>query len=708
MKKIVFVFFLLILSATGIAKCNLPKGWSQSNSSCYLFNFDGYKVTDSGGSNACIQYSWDFGDNTTAQGKTTKHQYLKNGSYTVCMKVWDSCNNCDTSICKTLTIANCDCDLKTEFSWNNDCKKVKFLAYSNQKTATYTWNFGDKTEGKGADPIHTYLSEGVYKVCLKASWTDANGKVCSVYYCKEITVKCGNPCELKGDFTWGVSSGGNKIRFKGSSNSGYTYEWNFGDGKTGKGIDPYHEYAKAGTYEVCLTIINKTGKCKVKICKKITVGNPCGLLGSFTFKKINDSTWKFYVVSNGPSATTYTWFWGDGTISSGKDPAHTFKKSGVYEICVKIYNPSKKCYLYICKKVEISVPTHSKKCTWTGNLGLGYSKDSNDCNKYFFEMNYLTDSCIRYQISVYNFKTGKTTPLTAGRTGNYVFSDTGKYKIIGKYSNVCTGCDTLLYKTFTVGCKPFVGKCNWASKGVSLGYTNKCNVYTFEGKNLNTPCIKYKISVGGIKYYNRLATHTFSAKGTYTICIFYYDSCNKCDTSICKTLVVDCIPCPAIAKFQVDSVSSNGKMYVKNTSTGSYKYSWSFSDSSANSKDKTPIHQFAKSGTYLVCLTAYDSSAHCSTTYCLEVKVIRSRSKSQSSGYIQRNPYPSPTDLGFYIPLGQGNSTYRIFGTQGQLMGSGMGTDMIYIETKNWAEGFYKIETINGNTRNTQSIIVLH
>ena len=55
-------------------------------------------------------------------------------------------------------------------------------------------------------------------------------------------------CELKGEFSF-VNTGG-KFRFKASSNTGHTYSWDFGDGKTGKGIDPYHEYAKAGTYTV--------------------------------------------------------------------------------------------------------------------------------------------------------------------------------------------------------------------------------------------------------------------------------------------------------------------------------------------------------------------------------------------------------------------------------------------------------------------------
>jgi PKD repeat protein len=318
--------------------------------------------------------------------------------------------------------------------------------------------------------------------------------------------------------------------------------------------------------------------------------------------------------SNTGTGTTYFWNWGDGTTSTGKEATHVYKKSGTYEVCVKIYSPTKKCFVYICRKIEIVVSTSTS-----------------------------TKSC------------------------------------------------------------------NWAGKGVSLGVSNKCNVYTFEGKNLNlngTNCIKYGITVNGKTYYNRVATHTFTQKGTYNVCIKYYDSCNKCDTTICKSITVDCLPCAAVAKFQVDSVSATGKMYVKNLSTGANAYSWNFGDSSANSYDKTPGHKFATSGTYVVCLTAYDTFNNCSNVYCYTVKVLKTRSKTSVQG-IQGSAYPNPADQGFYLDL-SGDAQYTVYNNNGQIVSTGKGNKVTYVETASWSEGNYRVVLTNANGTQTINTVIAH
>ena len=580
-----------------------------------VFVAEGSLVSDS-----CASVKWTINNGTSvvAMGKKVYYTFSTAGTYTVCAKLYNTCKKFDTSVCTTVTVVACDCKLTTEFSFKNDCKKGFFVASSNQKGATYTWNFGDKTEGKGTDPTHTYMSEGVYKVCVTATWKDSTGKVCTATFCKEVKISCGTPCDLKGEF--GFTNTGGKFRFKASSNSGYSYNWSFGDGKTGKGIDPYHEYAKAGTYTVCVTITDKTGKCKIKICKTVVVTSPCNLIGSYSWKKLNDSTYKFYATSNGGTGTTYTWSWGDGTTSTGVYGTHVYKKSGVYEVCLKIYNSTKKCFTYVCKKVEIVVPSATKNCKWDKTaIKVGYS---NKCNVYSFEMTLFADSCIKYQLSIYDKKAGKTYTLPAGRTGTYTFSDTGKFVIIAKYSNKCKGCDTQTNSTFTVTCKP--------------------------------------------------------------------------------------TPCAAKASFNVDSVASNGKMYVKNTSTGAKSYVWNFGDSTAASKDKTPVHQFSASGTYTVCLTAYDSTGTCSTVYCYTVKVLKTRSnKSNTTGSVGSS-YPNPADAGFYVNLGSEKSNYVVYNGTGQIIAQGDNSGITFVDSKNWANGIYQISIQNASGNRIESVMIAH
>ena len=698
------LIFLLGNSAQAQSATRMKVG-VKTNCLTAVFVAEGTLVADSCATVSWFIYEGTFPDVTT--GETATNTFSRAGTYQVCAKLGNNCKKFDTSICITVTVVSCD---STAFSFKNDCKKGFFVASSKYKGATYTWNFGDKTQGKGTDPTHTYMSEGVYKVCVTATWKDSTGKVCTATFCKEVKISCGKPCDLKGEI--GFTNTGGKFRFKASSNSGYSYEWSFGDGQTGKGIDPYHEYAKAGTYTVCVTITDKTGKCKIKICKTVVVSSPCNLIGSYSWKKLNDSTYKFYATSNGGTGTTYTWSWGDGTTSTGVYGTHVYKKSGVYEVCLKIYNSTKKCFTYVCKKVEIVVPSATKNCKWEkAAIKVGYS---NKCNVYTFEMTLFADSCIKYQLSVYDMKTGKTYPLPAGRTGTYTFSDTGKFAIIAKYSNKCTGCDTQTYSMFNVTCKPTTSKCNWAAAGANLTYANKCNVYTFEGKNMSTTgnCFKYSILVGNsgatTTYSGRVASHTFKATGTYTVCIKYTDSCKGCDTMICTSIKVDCSPCAAKASFTVDSVASNGKMYVKNTSTGAKSYSWNFGDSTAASKDKTPVHQFSASGAYTVCLTAYDSTGTCSTVYCYTVKVVKTRSnKSNTTGSVGSS-YPNPADAGFYINLGSEKSNYVVYNSTGQIVTQGNNSGITFLDSKNWADGIYQISIKNATGNRTESVMIAH
>jgi PKD repeat protein len=191
----------------------------------------------------------------------------------------------------------------------------------------------------------------------------------------------------------------------------------------------------------------------------------------------------------------------------------------------------------------------------------------------------------------------------------------------------------------------------------------------------------------------------------------YYDSCKACDTTICTSIKVDCNPCNAKASFTVDSIATNGKMYVKNTSTGAKYYVWNFGDSSANSKDKTPVHQFAASGGYTVCLTAYDSTGSCSTTYCYTLKVIKSRSSSANTGNVEsgnNSSYPNPADAGFYLNLGSEKSTYVVYNSTGQIITQGNNAGTMFLDSKNWANGIYQISIKNATGNRTESVIITH
>jgi PKD repeat protein len=172
------------------------------------------------------------------------------------------------------------------------------------------------------------------------------------------------------------------------------------------------------------------------------------------------------------------------------------------------------------------------------------------------------------------------------------------------------------------------------------------------------------------------------------------------------------LPCVAQASFTVDSVSTTGKLYVTNKSTGAKTYYWSFGDSTF-SKDKTPGKSYTSSGTYNVCLVAYDSLNKCSTVYCTTVKVVKGRNQASVSPLNPSNnftSYPNPSDNGFWVETNSTDIQYRIINVNGSILQSGrLNQPKLWISSKDWANGLYFIQLEEkSGLINQQSIVVQH
>lgn len=130
---------------------------------------------------------------------------------------------------------------------------------------TYNWNFGDGTSGTGAMPTHTYTRCGAFTVDLTVA--DNYG----------LTGKAATSANIAGNGTTypiGDAGGGAAHQYNGSVGGNIifdatasfdpdcsivSYNWDFGDGATGTGLNPMHAYALAGDYVVTLTVTDNDG-----------------------------------------------------------------------------------------------------------------------------------------------------------------------------------------------------------------------------------------------------------------------------------------------------------------------------------------------------------------------------------------------------------------------------------------------------------------
>ncbi len=591
-----------------------------------------WSVTVKGGSIAvglnianypCVQEFWSIAGGAYVKANSTTFNVSKNGAYTVCMKLYDTCLKCDTLICKEIKvdgINTCSVDFTADITKDGVKFKPNFPCSGK---AFYSWKFGNGTYGNTGDPFVKY-AKGTYEVCLTAkcyTYDQINKRYdsCEAKICKKIVVK-ENPCELKGDFSYKIGDKG-LVVFEASANEkNLIYEWTI-DNSSKKGRDFYMTLAP-GLHKVCVTIYNPKTGCKVIVCKTIEVPKPkmeCKL--DFVATISNDGV-KFKPVFPCNGTASYYWKLGDGTYSNNGDPFVKYKK-GTYEICLyakcKVYNQDKKAYdsceSKICKQIVIKTNPCELKGDFTYTIGdkglVTFIATANEQN-------------LIYEWTIDNdVKKGRDFKLTLS---------TGTHKVCVTIYNPKTGCKVVICKVVTINApcniEGFYRDSIVCNRIFLFGGSNSKDkvgyYYTIKGENIST-----------IKQGQNAVFESSLPSGTYTICLYVLGYQNNgseptCRDTICKTFTLKSCSSKCIfptgwsqtnatcSTFYFDGykVIENNNIYTNPC----HKYSWDFGDK-ITANGKTVKHEYAKSGTYTVCMKVIDTCKKCDTLICKTVTV---------------------------------------------------------------------------------------
>lgn len=123
---------------------------------------------------------------------------------------------------------------------------LKFKYHLANRYDSFTWDFGDSSTSTDKEPQHTYSTAGTFTVKLTAKSDNGETKTDS----KSVTINA----LPKVDFDIDTTAQRNAKTFTAnSSNSNYSFEWDFGDGSTKTGSDAEHLYSAPGSYTVVLT-----------------------------------------------------------------------------------------------------------------------------------------------------------------------------------------------------------------------------------------------------------------------------------------------------------------------------------------------------------------------------------------------------------------------------------------------------------------------
>ncbi len=276
-----------------------------------------------------------------------------------------------------------------------------------------------------------------------------------------------------------------------------------------------------------------------------------------------------------------------------------------------------------------------------------------------------------------------------------------------------------------VGCS-YNGGCAIAN----FNYSIADSVVTFNDSSYSTRTykVKWKFGDGVVNDSNKKTiTHTYEP-GVYQVCMYTYDSLNNLCDSMCKNITITSnTTCHASYYFAIDTTDLS-IVYVVNTSTGinsKTKYYWTFGDGTGSSATN-PTHSYPNQGKYQLCLTIFDTTANCYSTFCDSVDInfnnmnlrviddinVLKIDKSNIVSSMAVYPNPSKGQLSIFLnSFESGDVQIEILGVNGQLIKSGnyptnAGTNEIHFNLADYDNGLYCLNIRSGNYSKTLKVII--
>ena len=279
-------------------------------------------------------WNWNFGDGTTSSQRNPSHTYTNPGQYTVTLTTV-STFGCDGDYLDSLEIYR---KPQPDIMASNVCvgNPIQFADAGNSQTGgnvSYSWNLGNGVILNADSVNFTYLTPGNYDVTLTV--TSDHGCVgtdllrVNVYPNPSVSFTGNDVCESS------TTLFANTTTITAGSVSQYV--WSFGDGQTAVTPQASHTYQAAGTYPVVLTAVSNNG-CMASSTGTVRVHpNPTVQLNSGYqgCAPLNAMLFDQSAITTG-SITGWLWNFGDGAVSTDRNPTHLYTGSGSYDITLTV------------------------------------------------------------------------------------------------------------------------------------------------------------------------------------------------------------------------------------------------------------------------------------------------------------------------------------------------------------------------------------
>ncbi|MDM8552468.1 PKD domain-containing protein [Desulfobacterales bacterium HSG2] len=581
-------------------------------------SFDASGSTDPNG--YPLTFNWTFGDlSEPVADSTATHVYDKPGVYRALLTVTNMANaGCNTDSDEVIVTVNHPPVARagTPFIARAGAKATFDAGASfdpDGSIAEYEWNFGDQTPAvRSPSPKvrHVYAEPGQYSAVLTVRDNTGlpGGTAADVV---QVTVNF-PPTADAGKAVKGCAG---QIIFDGTGSTDpdgniIAYEWDFGDGKKGRGGRPVHIYKSPGIYNITLTVTDNSGTDANKASDTTTVeinGPPVVDIGGELQTACAGSPTRFDVADSydpNDDPLTFTWDFGDGETGTGAVAEHIYKRPGRFIVSVTADD---------ARNTTCSRATASKIVA-VNELPVadaGQNQYVNPNDKVFFDASGSTDPDGKVTGYMWNFG-DKTTGK--GLRVRHAYPVPGKYDV-----------------TLTVTDNSGLPVCNKASDEVVV--TVNAPPVADAGRDLLDICSKTiefdgtasRDSEGKIVFYEwdfgdgspvssgPNPTHTYLKPGTYNVVLRVIDD-SELPSGKSRDVVNVVINNPPSASIRARSIVCPGET-VRLSGRDSMDsdghitaYQWDFGDGSPKVRGRDVSHVYDKSGKYIVTLTVADNS----------------------------------------------------------------------------------------------------
>ena len=242
---------------------------------------------------------------------------------------------------------------------------------------------------------------------------------------------------------------------------------------------------------------------------------------------------------------------------------------------------------------------------------------------YSVENNNLVDFFAKDSIGTNNhwlFGDGSPVLVTTSGIVSHQYAQAGTYEVKHFIERPNSNCHDSIVKLITV---TTLDEC---SASFYFQKDSSTLSYHFFNSSLSSTGIKKMYWSFGDGTVSDLLSpvHTFAGSGSYNVCL-HIESNNGCTSEHCQQLqVIDSVGTCALAPYyQYHKIADSCKrIYFTNVSgpvNTTIHYTWNFGDGTT-SHDLSPVHDYASTGKYYVCLVA-EAGTNCRKEYCDSVSV---------------------------------------------------------------------------------------